>query len=258
MNSLTDLLPIRQNTVWGAWAGAISSGSESAIYLPHRYGICGGELIQYDQNRTQFVWADHAVQSIDTVLVNGVAVQGWQFANVNDTTGHVVAMVTLSQPLDQGSTVIARGKGKLHPVNGNLMTDPAEVLWDVLANIAGRDVSESAFEPFSNSCTARGLVAAGSIETIDTIAAVVLAMVGSFGAVFSAPDVAIIWPDPDIQPTLTDISEDLGHVLTAQAQLSGIVNDFTINYDYEAGVHANRSNFRQLIRSRATGCAQHR
>lgn len=235
MTALTDPVPLRKNVVWGVFAGAISSGSNSTVYLPHRYGDCGGELIQYDQHSLQFLFADHPVQSIDQVLVDGVPVTGWTWANTNDVTGQAVAMVTFPQAVDQGATPLGRGKGKLHPSTGDLMTDPAAILWDLLANIAGRDVAESQFGEFSKACAARSLAAGGSIESADAVATVANAICSSVGAVFAAPNLAVIWPGGDSGITRTTISESFGHVLTCSAQLSSAFNDFTISYDYEAG-----------------------
>ena len=155
MIALTDKIPLRQNVVWGTFS--------KAEFIPHRYGAVGGKLVQYDRQRLNFVWADHPVESIDQVLVNGLPATGWTWANVIDVTGHPVAMVTMQQPVDIGATIIARGKGKLHPATGARMTDPAAILFDILANICGRSVTESSFGTFSAACAARGLEAAGSI-----------------------------------------------------------------------------------------------
>jgi len=225
--ALTDPLPLRQNVVWGTFP------STAAVCIPHRYGVVGGALVQYDRQRTQFVWADHAVESIDAVLVNGVPASGWTWANVKDVTGHPVAMVTMQQPVDLGTIPTARGKGKLHAGTGARMTDPAAILWDILANICGRNVAESSFATFSAECSARGLEAAGSIEKADPVMAVLIAVCSSVGGLYS-PAGPVLWPGGHSGPVLSQIDSDLGHVLTASARVSDIVNDLTIRYEFES------------------------
>lgn len=231
MTLLTDPLPLRQNLAWGTYAN-----SDSAVYLPHRYGICGGTCVQYDRQGTQFVFADHPVESIDTVLVNGTAAQGWTWANVTDITLHPVAMITLQQPVDATATVVARGKGKLHPRTGARMTDPAAVLWDVM-NIAGRNVAESELQNFSGSCHARGLEVSGSIESADAVLTICNAICSSVGAIFSAgaPGLAVVWPGADTGPSLFTIGTQPDLTVTVGAKLDDIYNDLTVRYSFEAG-----------------------
>jgi hypothetical protein len=229
MIALTDPIPLRQNTAWGTFP------STAAVYIPHRYGACGGALVQYDRQRTQFVWADHPVESIDDVLVNGVAATGWTWANTKDVTGHAVAMVTFNQAVDLGATVIARGKGKQHPGTGARMTDPAAIAWDILANICGRDVTESSFAEFSAACSARGLEASGSIESADPVMAILIAVCSSVGGLYSSATKPVLWPGGSVGPVLSQVSPTQGHTLTASAKIADIVNDLTIRYEFESG-----------------------
>lgn len=228
MTALTDPIPLRQSTVWGSFAAG------AAVYLPHRYGAVGGVLIQYDRQRINFVWADHAVESIDAVLVDGVAAQGWTWANVLDVSGHTVAMVTMQSPIDLNANPTARGKGKLHPGTGELMTDPAAILWDVLANVAGRDLSESALASFSAACTARGLDACGSIETPDQVLAIAKAICDSTGAIFApaSQGLATLYPGVAALPLLTI---DNKYPATCATSIASIINDITIRYAFEGG-----------------------
>jgi hypothetical protein len=234
---LTDKLPLRQNLAWGSFANAVAS--DSAVYLPHRYGVCGGACVQYNVQRTQFVWADHAVEGIDAVLVNGARGAGlaaWD--NTVDVTGHAVALITMQQPVDATSTVIARGRGKPHPRTGARMTDPAAIIWDMLANIAGRDVAESQLQEFSAACAARGLEAAGSIESARLSAdRRCNAICSSMGALFSAGarGLATLWPGADTGPALYTVAAKPGITATASCKLDDISNDLTVRYAFEAG-----------------------
>jgi hypothetical protein len=228
MTAINEPLPLRDTSAWGLFAA-----KDSATYIPHRYGSTGGSLIQYDRGRQQFVWADHAVESIDAVLVDGQPLQGWTWANVSDVAGHPVAMITLQSPLDDGATAIARGVGKLHPRTGVRMVDPAAIVWDVLANIAGRDVDESAFATFSRACSARNITAGGSIETADTAFAVAAAICESVGGVFSSPKSAALWPGVSPTASVATLTSTSVSSLTATARLSEVCNDLTVQFDIE-------------------------
>jgi hypothetical protein len=230
VTALTDPIPLRQNLAWGTFAGGI------VAYLPHRYGEVGGELIQYNKQRTQFVWADHAVESIDTVLINGVPASGWTPSNELDVTGHTVALVTMESPVDLGATLIARGKGKPHARTGARMTDPAAILWDILANIAGRDLAESVLGPFSVACAARGLEAAGSIESPDQVLAIALALCSSVGAIFApaSKGLATLWPGV-AAPSVLTVKPPL--TASCSTNVTSVVNDLTIRYGFEGNTN---------------------
>lgn len=227
MTALNDPVPLRENLAWVTFA--------TAIYLPHRYGAVGGTLVQYDRARLNFVWADHGVQSIDAVLVNGIPATDWTWANVIDVAGRPVAMVTFQQPVDIDATPFARGRGKLHPTTGALMTDPAAILWDLFANICGRDITESQLSQFSIACILAGVEAAGSIESPDTAQTIARAICASVGALYcaDAPGLAFLWPAVSPVPALATVDGTLGIVATASAPLSSICNDYTIRYDFE-------------------------
>ncbi len=227
MIALNDPVPLRENLDWGTFG--------TAVYLPHRYGAVGGQLIQYDRARLNFVWADHFVESIDSVLVNGVQATDWTWANVIDVTGQAVAMVTFQQPVDLDVTLIARGKGKLHPRTGARMADPAAILWDLFANICGRDITESQLSQFSIACVLAGVEAAGSIESPDTAQTIARAICASVGALYcaDAPGLAFLWPAVSQVPALATVDGTVGIVAAASAVLSGICNDYTIRYDFE-------------------------
>lgn len=230
MTALTDPVPLRQNLAWGTFPAA------GAKYLPHRYGDCSGELIQYDKQRLQFVWADHAIENIDSVLIDGAPATGWTWSNTTDVVGHPVALVTFQQPVDQGATPIARGKGKPHPRTGDRMLDPAAILWDLLANICSRDVTETQLAPFSAACAARGLTASGSIETNDQVLKIAQDICSSVGGLFApgGPIPAFLFPVA-AGISLATIDATRGHVLTSPTQLQDVVNNLTIRYGFENG-----------------------
>jgi len=226
MTVITAPLPLRTTSVWGAF--------REAEVIPHRYGDTSGAAVQYDDLRTRFVWSDHATQAIDAVKVGGQEVSNWIWANEVDSTGRPVAVITFAQPIDEGADVVAVGRGKLHPNAGRPMTNPADVVWDVLANIAGRPVTESSIEAFRRACDAAELVVGGSIAKADTALAVVRSVCASVGAIF-CPDMqglCALWPTAEQGPSRWKVAE--GKVSSAAAA-DDLANDITIQYGHSDG-----------------------
>lgn len=219
MTPLSAPLPLRTTAAW--------AGFREPVPIPHRYGQTGGRLLQYSQDRRVFVWADHPVAGIDAVLVGGQAVGNWQHRNGTDSTGRAVAFVEFDQPVEEGADLIARGRGKLGA--SGLMTNPADVLADILTSIAGRpaiDLSE-----FRGACASAGLEVGGSLERADILRAVVRGLCASIGAVFSDGR-AFLWPAG--APTGGwRIGGDIE--LDASLQLDTLANDLTVRFAVEDG-----------------------
>jgi hypothetical protein len=225
-------LPLRKTTVWGAFA--------EAAFIPHRYGVATGELVQYDDTRTVYCFADHACFSVDEVTVEGVAISDWQFANDIDPSGHPVALVRFGQPQDPSTSILATGRCKMHPVTGQVMENPADIMWDLLANIAGLPVSEAKLSEFRTDCDRLGLICGGSIT--DDAKALVRAreICASVGGLFCGEgrQIARVWPEgAAVVPSATiDYRIDM----KPQSDISGIVNDLTLEFDF-AGSEARQS-----------------
>lgn len=221
---LSTPLPMRQSTIWG--------GYRTAVALPHRYGTVSGELIQYNDARTIFCWADHPCEGVDAVLVDGQPAGEWQSYTLVDASNHAITVVEFGQRQDEGVTLIARGRGKLHPVTGQRMVNPATVIWDVLANIAGRAVTEADLDPFRRECDRLGLDVGGSIEAAESPQAIARAICESIGAQFcaDAPGLCrIAGSAPVSRATVREGS------ITASVALDAMANDLTIRYGYESG-----------------------
>lgn len=224
MIALTAPLPLRLSSVW--------SGYREAKPIPHRYGDTAGAPLQFNPQRTQFVWADHAVAGIDDLLIDGQPAGGWTWQNTTDETGHAIARIDLTQPADEGAQLLARGRGKLHSATGATMTNPADVVWDVLANIAGRDVTTGMLAEFRRECERAGLTVGGSIEAADSVQAIVRAICAAVGAVFCGPATFRLWPGGDVPASRASITQ--GEV-ECTARLDGLCNDLTIQYAHADG-----------------------
>lgn len=225
MTPLSAPIPLRSSTEWHTF--------RDAVPIPQRYGNTGGALIQYNEERTQFVWAGHACIAVDDVLAGGLSVSGWEFGNTTDSAGQPVAMVEFAQPQDEGVELVARGRGKPHPTTGQLMTNPADVVLDVLANLAGRNVAAADLATFRRECEQMELEVGGSIESADSVQSIVRSIVESVGAIYCAdmPGIARVWPGGAAGAPLLRIVDGKA---TASCNLDDLANDLTIRYAYES------------------------
>lgn len=226
-SGLSRPLPLRMSTVWG--------GFREAEPLPHRYGYAAGRLIQYNASRTVFVWADHACEGIDEVLVEGQTAGEWQWRVMPDSTGHVVTVVEFGQPQDEGAELLARGRGKLHPSPPTRrMSNPAEVVWDVLANLGGWNVPESALDAFRRRCDVLGLEVGGSIESAESAQSIARAICASVGASF-CPDATEICALLDGESPSVARTRLRSGPLTSTSDRASLCNDLTVEFGFENG-----------------------
>ncbi|MFN7782241.1 MAG: hypothetical protein ACK5PG_05865 [Lysobacterales bacterium] len=219
MTPLSAPLPLRTTAVW--------PGFREPAPIPHRYGEAGGRLLQYSADRRVFVWADHPVAGVDAVLIGGQAVGNWQHRNGTDSTGQAVAFVEFDQPVEEGADLIARGRGKLGA--GGLMTNPADVLADILTTIARRPAID--LSDFRGACASAGLEVGGSLERAETLRAVVRGLCASIGAVFSEGR-AFLWP-VDAPTGGWRIGGEID--LDASLQFDTLANDLTVRFSIEDG-----------------------
>lgn len=219
-------VPLRSSTLWG--------GYRESKLIPHLYGDVTSEAIQYNAERTLFVWADHAVSNISDIESAGQPVASADWSNTLDSTGHPVAMIRLNSPLEENSTLTATGTGKMHPRTGAVIRNPATVVWDVLANIAGRDIAETELDDFRDECAAlnievSGKVSGGSVQSIPR------EICASVGAVFSAdmPGYCRVYPGGSSRPAVATIGDTIK--ISSTADLSSVSNDLTVEYAHADG-----------------------
>lgn len=204
--------------------------------IPHRYGAVTGPLLQYDAAGRLWCWAGHAVAGIDRITRDGQLVGEWQWRNTTDSAGQPIALVEFGQPQEATAVFLASGRGKRHARTGALLDNPADVVWDILANLAGVAVGEGALGDFRAECHARGLVVAGSIDTAESTQTIVRTLCDSVGALFciDAPRPCRLWPVDSLRPPRERIRGPL-HTLGASLSLGDIVNDVTVQFDYVNG-----------------------
>lgn len=228
MTAFVDLLPLRTTAAW--------AGFRAVRVIPHRYGDTAGELIQYDQARQLFVWADHAVEAIDSVTVDGQNATGWRWYNGADSTGRPCAFVEFTQPVDAGATPRAAGRGKIHRATGRLITNPALVLADVLIGIAGMDYADADLDDFRAECDRLGIIAAGSITEAKTVQTTLSEICAGVGAAFGVdmPGLARVFPGGALDAYAV-ATVDSTVEINSVAGLESIATEIAVDYALQDG-----------------------
>lgn len=227
MNPMTLPLPLRETTAW--------NGYRTSAVIPHRYGATGGTLLQYDATRLLFVWADHVCSSVDAVYVGGVKVEAWDWFIGTDSTDTVVTFVRFAQPVAEGAEAFARGRGKLHPVTGDLMQTPGVVTWDILNNICGWEIDQARLADFDRTLDVE---IGGSLDNLtETTQTVLRSIAESCGALFAIDSPKLLHVYPPLAPGIpfARVLRDPRVTVTSVSDIADMVNDLTVNYDIQGG-----------------------
>lgn len=187
---LSNPLPLRSSAAWGGF------GDVSA--LPIVYGRATLAPVQYSQDRRVWLVADHPIQGVDAVRRDDVASADWTWRNVVDPVGQPVAVIELALPLADGERLAVDVRGRVHPTRGHLLTAPAEILWDLLTNVAGMNTAEA--ELFALRADLAGVEIGGVInDPLMTTRSQIDRIMASAGAAWSAgmPGLACAWPPVD-------------------------------------------------------------
>jgi hypothetical protein len=186
---LADPIPLRNTTIWGSF--------KNVQTIHHVYGRVRLAPIPYEKTRKFFVLADHGIQGVDEIQIDDEIIYSWKFKNTLDSSNSSVAMLELGEALPDGSTLMAMIRGKVHPVTGVLLTNPADVLWDILANVVGAPISYANLDRFRVECSIYGIEIHGLLDDRERSIKKQLDLITeSIGAIWSGgmPGLARIYP----------------------------------------------------------------
>lgn len=186
---LADPIPLRNTTIWGSF--------KNVQTIHHAYGRVRLAPIPYEKTRKFFVLADHGIQGVDEIQIDDEVAYAWKFKNILDSSNSPVAMLELGEALPEGSSLIALIRGKVHPATGVLLTNPADILWDILANIVGAPISYADLDRFRVECAIHGIEIHGLLDDRERSIKKQLDLITeSIGAIWSGgmPGLARIYP----------------------------------------------------------------
>ena len=243
---LSDNVPLRTSAVWGGW--------RAVRVLPWGWGRVTLEPIQYSADQRVFLLLDHPIEGVDAVHRDDVATTAWEWSNAVDSTGRAVALLELAQPLADGERLSVTLRGRMHPDTGRLLQTPAEILHDMLANLARAPVTWEDLDDYRSE-TAH-LVLGGLLDdnTI-TVRAAVDGLLQSAGGAWSAamPGIAMTWPPlPDPDAPALRIDPLTASDPQAATEATGLCTVLRVLFDYD---HA-AARYRQAVQLRAPDAAR--
>lgn len=202
---LSEKLPLRTSQVLGNFA-------ESKV-LPHRYGnLTSARFSLIRLTDSKFFVADHPMQ-VTSVFIDGQLTNSWEARLETDGAGNTWTVVAFSTPIPLTSTVSACGIGKLDPVTGSLIDNPA----DVMTSIAAIGQRTMRWGKLRAECSANGLTVALSLDAAVSMREAIDGVAGNVGAIWT-PDDATLWPTAEITGHVLEL--DRSSVLVSPLQLT--------------------------------------
>jgi hypothetical protein len=186
---LSGPVPLRNSTVWGQFV--------SPVPLPVGYGRITITPIPYDNTGRMFFLLDHAIQAVESLTRDDVADTQYTLENTTDDEGHAISLLQLAKPATTSEALTVVLRGKMHPDTGELLANPADILWDLLANLCNLPVEYGDLDAFRSECRDIGIEQHGLLESDTvTIRAQVDEIMASCGGVWSGgmPGIARIYP----------------------------------------------------------------
>lgn len=135
MLSLSSELPLRSSTVLSEF--------RAVAPLPWVYGRVVLKPVPLDSDGRKWLLADHPIDGVDWVEVDGSRTMGWALINGLDDTGTPVAILHLTTPSKIEPKVQVRGAR--HYTAGYLLKHPADIAVDVLRR-CGRPLTDDSFQ----------------------------------------------------------------------------------------------------------------
>lgn len=240
---LSDNLPLRTTAVWGGW--------KDVRVLPWGWGRVTLEPIQYSDDQRLFVLLDHPAAGVDEVRRDDVPTTAFATYNGVDSTGHAVAFLELATPLAAGERLAASVRGRMHPATGHLLQTPAEILHDVLANLARAPVTWPDLDDYRTE-TAQLVLGGLLADNTISVRAAVDQVMQSAGSAWAAamPGIALQWPPaPDPAAPAIAVTPATAQDVTARTDATGLITVLRVLYDYDYAAQR----FRRAIQLRAPG-----
>lgn len=183
---LSDKMPLRTSTAWGGW--------RDVKPIPWGYGRITLTPMQYGAEQRVFVLLDHPAAGVDSVKRDDIETPAWRFWNGLDSTGRAVAFIELETPLSAGERLAVTLRGRMNDA-GRLIDSPAEILYDIMRNLAGLDVAWADLDDYR--AETAGIEMGGLIaDDAASIRAALDQLLMSTGSAWSAAmqGIAHLWP----------------------------------------------------------------
>ncbi len=221
--------PLRQTT--------IRTSYREVAALPYCYGTVTITPIPYSEDGRKVQLADHAIDSVISVIKGEKKYTAYNLVNTTDETGHPVALLDMFDAWESGEELAVKIRGRLNTVTGDLMTNPADVLYD-LAQLSGYEaVSYASLDGFRVDAMKLGLQVNGVLDdSYSRMLDVMREVCESCGAVVNTglAGFAELWP---IDTGLLPIWAEFGNLnmtdVSSSADADNLVTVVRAEFDFD-------------------------
>lgn len=225
---LTDKIRLRNSTVWQNYARVKT--------LIRPYGTVRLKPVQYGNTGRKWLVGDFQIQAVLGVYIRGALEATFEWHNDIDSNGIPIAFVFLNRSVSEEDIEVVV-QGRIHPITGLLMTNPADVIWDILT-LFRSDLDLTAVDDYRRECTEFGLEANGVLKDHTETGRTILDEIAvSFGSVWSGGISSYfrLYPretTPDYEPVLTYFNKENIYQVSGIADHIDLYTVLRIRYDY--------------------------
>lgn len=219
------------------------SGYRTDSPIPVVYGEVSLNPLAMDSTGFAFVIASHPCEAVLEVAINNSPITGYKWENMNTNMG-TIAVITLRTALLASERITCKVRGKQNPYTGGMMTNPADIIWDILANVCGISLSYDEVNHFRTDMQSKGYLLSGAlVDGRKTIRTVIDEIMFSCGCIWSgqvegiALDFLGAVPEtPHAIITASQISD-----ITTETRISEICTQLKMSYAYDYGQNQHTS-----------------
>lgn len=218
---LSELLPLRTTRMLGNYA-------EDRV-LAHRLGdLRDAPFALTALANGEWFAADHPM-TITGVQIDKAPTTGFDAPLRSDSQGNTWTVVRLAAPAPAGTVVSATGIGKLDPITGNLIENPAELMQYVM-RLAGRS---EIFPRLRAEAAEAGLRLAGSLDSAQPIRTWLDEIAYSAGAIWTAQD-ARLYPTTGVKGPIVELDKLSALDIAVTSILDDTADIVRVSYDWNA------------------------
>jgi hypothetical protein len=202
--------------------------------IPIVYGTVTLQPVSADSTGYIYLAAGHPCAQVEAVMIDNAEIQAWSWKNSINEAG-TMATISLTTSLQANQRITCRVRGKQSLRSGALITNPADVVWDILANVCGISIEYSELDRFRTDMAAKGITLSGAIvDARKTIRSTLDEIMISCGSVWSGqvPGIALDYLGAIQEPPSAVITANQINSLQISAKLSEIATSLKMSYAY--------------------------
>lgn len=156
VNPLSGDINLRNTSEWPVF--------DTVETLKHGYGTIKIKPVKYDATGKKWFLLDHEIIQVLGVRVNRSNYTAFEPLNDTDYNDKPASFITTNDNLT-GRLIEIELEGKIHPVTGGLMRNPADIIWDIKNLDPDSTFQESDIDLFRRDCQEFGIEIDGVLDS---------------------------------------------------------------------------------------------